>query len=728
MITIHKKDNGRYTILNSQGEAIFYEDYYKIEPLNEDSFYYCLYSSPTTFVLYHKTQERFIGSEGEKCSLLKYAAHFDKMEDYSSETRTFVVRLWNDTDNLLMKDCERIEGSHFIFVGRECGDNDRSRPVQLLDRSHIFFNCKEFKPAWNERYSYHDLDPNEVLGERFDDGSYFTVCEKNGKWHKLAFYDKNNRIRHTFSEKYDEIEQYHKRYLICKIHGKDLFTIYNKTLFLKNEVERVTFADRYFEIEDGLLRFKSLDLSHWVLFKTRGAKLIENINWTIDKYIEVIGDFIFHGTNTAGWKIYSLDDSEEIYTGWKNIKLTRRDNTINVVVDTDNLLGYEFTNIKNDDIEAACSQFIEKLSSEWSATVQEPQPIVPPTTQECEPEISAASESIVHRAIKDNVELPRKKENKAAEGKQDIEFDSFPDRIDFVCILDHIKKSGPNHIMCNRKASSLATNDIILFIDEKDSSSYCCRYIHKSYSILWHSGSHSVDQKLIDALNSKEKKKVFHKIDLTSFDQSNVFSRVVEKLETHNEAAELTVDNEEGKLYDETLKFLTEHGFEKEVVSNAMAVLMPNFTPNLAPQEKDDSSITFTFDDDSYTVQLDSQWTIDNPFKKRRFLRKSDFVFIWINQEVFKEYPHSDSYDYDMIGEGLNTDQYFANNNSNGDIRDGKKRILLFKKIDVKSLSDPLFLFFDEVEYVNHEIVLQDDGHEVIKFHLKSKLRKKQGI
>ena len=719
MITIHIKDNGRYTILNSEGEDILYEDYYKIELLNNDSFYYCFYLNPSTFLLYHHGRRLFLNQNGTSCATSRYAARFDEIKDYSNETHTFVARLWNENEELLLLDCDRLSGRRFIFVGRECNDNDRSRPVQLLDRSHIFFNCREFKSAWKENYSYPFKDPNVVFGERFDDGSYFTLCKKNGQFHILACYNKTKRELHVFKGiKYDEIEQYHKRYLICKILGKDLFTIYDKTLYIENEVKRVTFAGSYFEIKDGLLRFKSLELDHWVLFKTRGAKIIENNNWTTDKSIVVLDNYIFHGDNDTGWKIYSLDDSEEIYTGWRNIRLTDSANNIKVVVDTNEQSGYVLVNTQ--DIEIAHSHFIEKLSSELPIEKKEVQHIAPTVT--VEKEYTNTNEgSLDTPPSKYGVDTSEKIEHKATNIEKEIEFDNLPERIDYVCIFDQIKKCNTDHLMCNRKASNLASNEIILFIDEKEKSSYCCKYIQKGFNILWHKSTLSVDQRLIDILNSKENKKAFHRVDLTNFDESNIFSKVGDKLEYPNESTNISVDNEEHELYDKTFKFLTEHGFEKEIVLEAMGILMPNFTP----QEEDNSSITFTFGNDSYIVQLDSPWMIDNPFRIRRFLRKSDSVFVWINQKVFKEYPNSDNYDYDMLGEGLDGDQYFANN-SNVDIKEGKKRILLFKKIDIESLNDPLLLFFDEVEYVDHDIIHQDDvdGREIIIFHLKSKFRK----
>ena len=738
MITIFKKDNGRYTILNSRGEDILYDDFYKIERLNEHSYIYLLHENEraASFYLYHINIlgiGRYLFEKGT-CHTKNVATRFSNIEDYSIRTKTFIAHVSDDsTTKCLIKDDENVMVISFRYIGAECAYTDRrgsfySRPVQFHGRiddnrfGNTYFNCGIFRAEWKNPYKQ---DVNTVLGTHFDNG-YFTFYNKIKRSYTLAFYNfDEHRLHNRFHKyngiEYDEIEKY-KNYLICKIRNNNLFNIYNTNNYEENIG---TFAGRYDEIEDGLLRFKSSDNSHWVLFKTRSAKVIENINWTIEKDIEVLDNVIFHGSNDTGWKIYSFEDFEEIYTGWENIRLTKCNNNIKIIVDTNEQIGHELFNVKNE-IEDAYYQFLKSLSSEL--------PIIPETEEVKEEPVSVVKEKdstektliipptngYSETSIK---EEPRETKSKQ-EVEQEVEFDYFPEKIDFVCIFDQIRKSNYNHLICTRKTSNLAPNDIILFIDENNKSSYCCKYIRKGFNILWHKSNLKVDQKLIDSLNNKENKKAFHRINLTGFDENNVFSRIVEELEKKIVDIENSKENEDQEQYNKIFDFLAEQNFEKDIILKALKVLMPDVIPNFSSHKNVENNITFTFDNNNYTVYADSPWSIDNPFRNRRFLRKNDIVFVCIDQKVFKEYPNSDNYDYEMFGEGMDGNQHFASN-SNGDIKDSKKRVLLFKKLFVESLSDAILLFFDEVEYVSHEFI-DDKDRKIINFHLKSKFRKKQ--
>lgn len=722
MIKIHRKEeNGKYTLFDEQGDIFYNFDFNSIKPVCDNSFYYCLYETPASFLLYH-VKGRFINVDGNERRNKAEAAFFDKIEDYSDETNTFIAHLRGDNTVFLIKDNNSILGyiKRFIFVGNECDDYDRSRPVQLLNRSHIFFNCKDFKYAWNENYAY-DYEPNEVLGKKFGNG-YFTIYDKIKKTCRLAFYDKDNGSHYFNGIEYDEIEQYHKRYLICRIHGKNLFTIYDKTLYLENEVKRVTFAGRYFEIKDGLLRFKSLDFDHWVLFKTSGAKTIENNNWIIDKEIEVIDNFIFHGSNDTEWKIYSLDGQKQYYTDWKNIKLIKTDNKIRLIVDTNEQSGHEVDNVR-EEIKTAESLLLKRLAENLNA-----KPKVEPT-QKDEINVSTDKKDEFTSTSKINNFDTQIKENSGTKIiKPEPVFDKLPNKIDYIVIFEHVKISNGNVICKRKKDSQLKFGNIILFIDETKHLSYCCEYRYGGYPIIWHKNDHIISQSLINILNNQENKKAFHRIDLTDFNKNNLYTKIEEKIDKNLknkiQAEKEAQQAHEAEKYTTIINFLNEQNLDSKAIEMAMSILMPNFT-----QTHKTETVRFTFNETDYILVKDQQWsTTVNPFSNGRFLRRKDEIIVWIDYTVFNEHPYSKDYDYEMYGEGsdIHENQVFMNN-SNTEIRDGKKRVLLFKKETHKDLNDPIFRFYDEVECIGYDYIHEDDvnSRRIINFHLKSKFRNK---
>lgn len=746
MATIYEKNNHRFTLLKSNGESIFLDsnlDFYDIRRVNEDNedgFYYRLFINPSSFYLYHIKKGRFLMHEnGATCTISNHAARFNKIENYSQNTKTFIAHLADSNSKCLIKDVESILVRGFRYIGIESSHNNTngysySRPVQLHEQTedgrfkNIFFDCEKFDYAWKQEDSY-KYEVSTHLGKQFNNG-YFSIYNSSTKSYTLAYYkhDLQKNKYHKFSGiEYEKIIQYHKSYLICRIKNTELFNIYNTRNYIENESERLTFVGDYSELRDGLLMFTSLDRSNWILFKTRYKirledNIIENINWTIDKDLVVIDDFIFHGDNDKEWKIYSSDGQRQYYTGWNNIKIIKNNNKTRIFVDSNEQTGHEVVNI-SEEVKTAEAHFFKR--SEISEAKHEEQKIEP-NIKEKDDKKDDLTPTV---EISIDKKLPKSKSSSSTI-MLEPEYDKLPSRIDYVTIFVETKRRN-NRIDCSRKKTQLKFGNIILFIDETKQSSYCCEFKYNSFQILWHKNNLKVNQSLIDTLYKQENKKAFHKIDLTDFNENNLYNKVEQKLNTNQKNK---IEDKELIKFTTITNFLKEQKFDGETVDKVMAILMPNFNPTDKAESK---AVRFTFNENDYILVKDQQWlvkdqqrnTIGNPFGNKRFLRKKDAIIVWVDGTVFNENPYSNDYDYEMYGEGndAHEDQFFMNN-SNTEIRDGKKRILLFKKEMHKDINDPIFLFYDEVECIGYDYIHEDDvdSRKIINFHLKSKFRIKQ--
>lgn len=147
MATIYEKNNHRFTLLKSNGESIFLDsnlDFYDIRRVNEDNedgFYYRLFINPSSFYLYHIKKGRFLMHEnGATCTISNHAARFNKIENYSQNTKTFIAHLADSNSKCLIKDVESILVRGFRYIGIESSHNNTngysySRPVQLHEQT-----------------------------------------------------------------------------------------------------------------------------------------------------------------------------------------------------------------------------------------------------------------------------------------------------------------------------------------------------------------------------------------------------------------------------------------------------------------------------------------------------------------------------------------------------------------------------------------------------------------
>ena len=716
MITIIRKGDQAYN-LREDGWELLNRDFYLIKQVHHDSCYYCLYIDENSFILYDSddTKRKFFQVENRLTEDPNIATVFEEdVDHYSETTKTFVLHLKENDRVCLIKErsnnCVVDDGGYmcFRYVGPESENQDRSRPVQKCDGRWHYINCKGFlKYAWAEKGTY-DFNDTEGLGPRFND-DFFSVKNFGTGLLKLAFYDRGKRRRvQYYPNEYKEIREFGRHYLLCKLPNNNLRSLYYK----RTKQVITSFCEDPRQIEEGYLRLKSEDSQKWFLLRRRDAKIIENINWTSDKEIIVSGNYVFHGLNGCGWRIYSIKDGNEIYTGWQIIQITTDSRgRIHLRGNYGEQIGVE---LSIDGIEQAQSHFLESLSSRGKVRGRgnTDEPDAPEMhTQENQP---APLGSDAHNRVR-NI---------------DGEFGDLPDRIDFICKMDKVKKANVNHILCSRRPDGLSSGNNILFIDSTDFALYCCRYEFKSYRILWHKVGVRATQRLVELVSPNG----FSKIDLIIHPDVDVIEQVERELSRKSQEKEELIKNNlierEIERYNIVRAYLTSLKFDEESIQKALDILLPSAVGAIKPSES--NCVEFTYDGQLYRLGTDNRnmcWCVSNPFERRRFIRKSDAVFVLIDRSEFVECHEDLGYDYIMRGEGKDEryDQDIEGQNANSDISRKQKRILLFKQETHKDVRNPLLYLFDEVEYVGHSFIREDGGfgRRVIEFHLKSLFRKR---
>ena len=168
--------------------------------------------------------------------------------------------------------------------------------------------------------------------------------------------------------------------------------------------------------------------------------------------------------------------------------------------------------------------------------------------------------------------------------------------------------------------------------------------------------------------------------------------------------------------------FLSGMGFDDLQIRSAIQALYPQTETKEVQVQQTPNQISFMFKDQSYSLGINDIWPVDNPFYRQKFLPKKDYIAI-LADDNFNEKSSNEDADYDLIGQGNDSrfDQGFGSP-ANKDIKDGIKRIFLFKNIDGCTI------FFDEVKYIDHSFVPEDEfdakSRKLLKFNLRSLIRK----
>ena len=295
----------------------------------------------------------------------------------------------------------------------------------------------------------------------------------------------------------------------------------------------------------------------------------------------------------------------------------------------------------------------------------------------------------------------------------------FPDHIDFVISTKvNIRPQSSDVIQISKKTSDLQPNDIILFYDEEINKVYIARFLHKTFFILY-------SKQLLTHLSfASSVSNKFTSCPVDGLTEDNFIERIKSVLVKEDiRRSSISID----KKHKEVTAFLKkkEYSFSEDVIQRALQVLLPDYFE----KEKEIQKLlcaTFAFKDVEYSLRPDEVWQVDNPFYRQRFLEKKDYIAVLVESGLgFKEGSELPGSHYEMTGKGKEGDQSYENPtrslNTNGIIRDNKKRVFLFRRI-----KDGKIVFFDEVECCGsrEEREYHGDNYRIIiKFFLRSKLR-----
>lgn len=698
MMEILKKQNNRYCLLDEEGEIVGNrhtgKDFTDIKRINDQSNYYCLWKNDVCFyLLYVKENTVFIGGSYPQC--------FKEIRNYSEVTGSFAAYK-SDSDHayLLYEDSPQIQGV-FLEIGEECDDNHRSRPVRYVyERERwCFFHTREKTFAWRKEYGY-PLPKGMALHKSFPN-SYFSVLNEDG-FSELGFYDANRgEGKRTFGKNYYfnwfsnpnyrfesiELNGYH---LICKSVGHFYYVFSTNThdiTPLCSSITKPVIGKGYIIISDG---------DHQQIFMNH--KMVENRRWSENCQLFVEGDYVFcqNGDNNT-WKIYWLKNGEDVYTGWRNIKVEKKENgEIRLLVDTNDIIQLERTIV---DIASTYQRWMNKMRQALPKRPESPIVFPPQNSQQISDDTVSLSQ-----------------DNTDAEGRKEVVVStnsptgsSFPDHIDFIVALKKVKtvKDDGKFIDSNRQHKQFNINDIILWYDLSSFRLYVTKYKRiRTYQVLF-TKENVTESILIDNIPSS-----FTRVDLKDFNENNLIEKLLSLYEVKI-SDEVSINKQKINL------FLSGMGFDEQRIQNAIEVLYPKVNKDIVQETQ--RRVNFNFKDKEYSLCPNDIWAVDNPFYRHKYLQKADYIAILIGDN-FTEHSSDKAANYELIGQGSDKrfDQDFGTP-VNKDIRDHLKRVLLFKEVD------GCFVFFDEVESVGYSVVLEDvydkDSRKLIKFHLRSLIR-----
>ena len=698
MMEILKKQNNRYCLLDDEGEIVGNrhtgKDFAEIKRINDQSNYYCLWKNDACFyLLYVKEDMLFIGDSYPHC--------FKEIRNYSEVTGSFAAYK-SDSDNayLLYEDSPKIQGV-FLEIGEECDDVHRSRPVRYVYKRErwCFFRTREKSYAWRKEYGY-PLPKGMVLHRSFPN-SYFSVLNEDG-FSELGFYDGNRCSGKLANGNIFFFNWYSNPnyrfvsieldgfYLICKSVGH-FYYVFNTNTHditpLCSSITKPIIGKGYIIIFDG---------DHYQIFMNH--RTVENRRWKENCQLFVEGDYVFcqNGDNST-WKIYWLKNGDEVYTGWRNIRLEKQEyGKVRLLVDTNDIIQLERS------IGDIASTHLRLMNIMRQALPQRPEPPValpPQYTQQ----LSDVSASLFQN------------KTTTQEGKEvvvstnEVTNINLPDHIDFIVALKKVKtvKNEGKFIDSNRQHKQFNINDIILWYDLSSFRLYVTKYKRiRTYQVLF------TKDNVTESILSDNIPSSFTRVNLKGLNENNLTDKLLSLYEDK-------ISDEVGINKQKINLFLSGMGFDEQSIRNAIEVLYPNATNEIVQETQ--RRVNFNYKDKEYSLCPNDIWAVDNPFYRQKYLQKSDYIAILIGDN-FTEYSSDEVANYELIGQGNDKrfDQGFGTP-VNKDIRDHQKRVLLFKEVD------GCFVFFDEVESVSYSVVLEDvydkDSRKLIKFHLRSLIR-----
>ena len=692
--------NGYYWLYDG-GEPVVDSEFVKVNKLNDNSNYYCLWPNDKCFYLYH-INRGYIGGTS------KYT--FNEIRHYSEITHSFAAyRSDVERAHLLFEDGFMVSDA-FLEIGEECDDDYRSRPVKYTYKEErwCFYETtkRDFPKVWPKEKGY-KLSSDWSLSKRYPH-SYYSLYHQEG-FYELAFYDENRNSDNKYccfdayknpNYQFSSISQCGK-YLVCK-SKKNLYFVFNT-----KEKERYPLCSSIGEpiLENG--RIIISNGKNWQIYKKR--RIVENYSWEESKKIMIRGQYVFcqNGYNDT-WRIYSVDTGLEVFTDWQNIHIDMCDNDdIRLFVDTPSILQLERR-----------IEHIAKASEDWLKKIVEYSQI-----GECS-QIThkTSSQDVVFTNTKteEYITTPVEKELSAQENfipVSNIESE-VPDHVDYITAIDNVGVWGnpPSNIINDRKDNILTRGNIIYWYDKSSDVIHITQYKgHKKYKILF---THKLEKPL-ECLDIIPKKFASMRLDGISI------SNIEEKIVTYWSKEE--TDKQDFRLQ-KVNAFLIKLGFESEQIAKAIEVLAPDSVKAESLIE-DEKYVSFTYKDKQqekdYKLKPNDIWPIDFPFNRQKFLNKSDYIAVLIGDN-FNDSSYNEYADYEMIGQGKDKSfsQEFEHTPINKAIRDCSKRVLLFKNVD------GFLTFYDEVESIGYDLIPEDENDNqsrlLIKFYLRSLIRNKK--
>lgn len=710
MISVSEISENKYVIYRKN--ILLPGIFYKVERLSDDCNIYCLWLDKKEFLIYNATKNIYALK-----STLSGACIFKRIKYYSEHSKSFVAcRSDNDYHHIIYED--GYYDSHiFKFVGEEVNG---CRAVQGFSDKWNFYDTTErhIIKLKNDGFS-------QKLGMMYSSG-VFIIYYASNKFKLTQLYD--GKLIYS-KDHFDEVEEIEERYYICKLFGKNVYTIIKES-YLITPIGYYTNKPKYLKNHNLFVALKG---NSWCVIKH--GKEIQNSQWIDDDFV-FTKDYIFNKSKKSEcWNIFKRDNAQLVPHNWSNIRIDVNGKIDHIIVDTE---AEKNQVVFIDDIEKLSREFVNSLKSQ----VKTEKRIVG-----LKKEITPDNHTKTSAKKIDN-QHARQYEMKISK------------RIDYLIFLKS-KKIREDKMTINSSLDCSfikGTKYIVWFITDSNSYVITASNNNKFHKIIYLKNNCDVCLKLKESSNIIYKQ--FYNVDINFLheelniglnfddllftavskvlnkheDDSTYVKQYVSSLHSPVNASDINPESEKSnEVNSNTENKLEEQARDtvlnaKDVKANILKQKQKaicNFLEIHTPKSISNKMTTFIHDRNRFTIEINQICDFDIYFRQK-FIFKANESNIFILLDFITDNVYIDNgclyYSVCGVGKDKRFDQDFRTN-ANTLMRNSLN--LDFLKLFVfMNSSDNKLIFLDEVKCVDYSVVKEEETkRDVIYFKLKSLLR-----
>ncbi len=309
---IEIKKNSDYTFSFTYNNSTLKDSFIKIEPINETSNFYCLWSAKDSFHLFNKKKNKFAFN----INVYADSIQFVKIEFYSKETNSFVAYRKDNNHAYLFFEDGTYKTNCFSYIGNEF---NAVRPVKGLNNRWVYYNVKSNNLLCDIKKGLQLKEEEELVSMFTSDYSF--IYNSNG-YYRILFYNKKKFHTYKIPDRIEYFERIDSNKIIGKIFNKDAYVMYKNFDFI-NPIGYYSSKPMYIENSKVIVAKK---IDEYVLV-VKGRE-IYNYEWQNDNFV-IYYDYVLNKQTNGTYKIYKLKNGHSICTPWNNIRIdTDKDHLI----------------------------------------------------------------------------------------------------------------------------------------------------------------------------------------------------------------------------------------------------------------------------------------------------------------------------------------------------------------------------------------------------------------